>query len=222
MAGNVVGYEHALALDRDVEVVKATFSRSQVTRNIARASREGVAVRRGLDPDDLLGVFYDLHLRTRRRQGVPIQPRRFFRLLWDRFLAHGRGVVFVAEVDGQPVAAAVFLGWKRVLVYKFGASDEAAWPRRPNHALFWEAIQWGCQEGFEMLDFGRTDLGNEGLRAFKAGWGTSETALVYSTLGRPAGVPAGGRLGGAMSAVIKRSPVNVCQFVGERLYRYAG
>ena len=43
----------------------------------------------------------------------------------------------------------------------------------------WTAIQHLAREGFETLDFGRTDPSNEGLRTFKLGWGTTEARLPY-------------------------------------------
>ncbi|TMJ94026.1 MAG: GNAT family N-acetyltransferase [Actinobacteria bacterium] len=215
------GLNHTLTLRSDPDDLLRTFSRSQVQRNISRAVREGVRVRRSQERADLLEVFYRLHLQTRRRHGVPIQPRTFFEQLWERLLAQDLGFVLVAEVDGRPAAAAVFLAWNGTLTYKFGASDPASWTRRPNHLLFWEAIRWGCEHRYATLDFGRTDFGNEGLRAFKQGWGTIETELVYATLGARAPALGDRRLTAALGAVIRRTPSWVCRLAGEALYRYA-
>ncbi|MBA2643073.1 MAG: GNAT family N-acetyltransferase [Actinobacteria bacterium] len=215
------GLSHVLPLGRDPDVVRRTFSKSQVQRNIARSVREGVTVREAVDIDDLVGTFYELHLLTRRRQGVPIQPRRFFALIWERMIARGLGTVLVAELRGRPVASAVFLNWQRTAVYKFGASDAGAWSARPNHALFWEAIRRACVAGTEEFDFGRTDPGNEGLRAFKSGWGTDERPLVYTSFGEAPGTPGSGWVGSALAATIRHSPLWLCRALGETLYRYA-
>jgi len=217
---HVRGIVHTLELGPDAEAVRRTFHRSQVQRGIARAEREGVSVRRATARTDLLDTFYALHLATRRRLGVPIQPRRFFSLLWERVLATGRGELLIAEADGRPLAAAVFLRRGGRIVYKFGASDPSSWNLRPNHAVFWEAIRAGCETGAAELDFGRTDLGNEGLRAFKAGWGAIERPLVYTYIGT---APAGesGRGQRALGTVIRHAPPAVCRVLGERLYRYA-
>ncbi len=214
------GFSHVLPLASDASAVRKTFNRSQVERGITRAEREGVTVRRGAGADDLLGVFYALHLSTRRRQGVPIQPRRFFELLWERVLEPGLGFVLISEHAGRPVAAAVFLVWKSSMVYKFGASDPTSWGVRPNHALFWAAIREGCELGLHRLDFGRTDRGNDGLRTFKRSWGTLESELVYAQLGveRRAGEGRSSRL---LATAIRHSPPSLCRIVGEHLYRYA-
>jgi CelD/BcsL family acetyltransferase involved in cellulose biosynthesis len=212
---------HTLELEPDADAVRRRFSRSQVQRNIARAEREGVTVRRGEAAGDLTEIFYRLHLRTRRRQGVPVQPRRFFELLWERILKQGGGFVLVAETAGAPVAAAVFLTGNATVTYKYGASDPAAWGLRPNNLLFWEAIRWSCERGFARFDFGKTDLDNEGLRAFKSNWAAVEEPLEYTTLGAPPAAAGSGALQRRLGTVIRRSPPLVCRALGEALYKYA-
>jgi CelD/BcsL family acetyltransferase involved in cellulose biosynthesis len=221
-------FRHLLALDDDPAGVYAGFHRSQVQRNIRRADREGLTVRRATRPEDLVGIFYGLHLRTRRRQGVPVQPRRFFRLLWDGAVATGLGSVLIVETAGRPIAAAVFLGWNGTVIYKFGASEASAWSLRPNHLLFWHAIRTACEQGYRWFDFGRTDAHQDGLRNFKRSWGAVEEPLAYGVLScglRPASKAreahaAEGRASQALGLVIRHGPLLLCRAVGEALYRY--
>lgn len=213
---------HELGLDPDADSVRRGFSRSQVIRNIARAEREGVTVRRAAGDEDL-AAFYALHTRTRRRQGVPVQPRRFFELLWSEVIRPGHGFILLADAPGrQAVAGASFLVGNGVTIYKFGASDVESWPKRPNHLIMWTAIREACVRGDVRFDFGRTDLTNHGLRTFKTGWGAVERPLRYSRclprqLDRTEPLPAR-----ALSGAIRRSPTWVCRGVGAALYRYAG
>jgi CelD/BcsL family acetyltransferase involved in cellulose biosynthesis len=223
--GSAVGpaaLRHVLALSRDPAEVYAGFHRSQVQRNIRRAEREGLTVRQATCPHDLVDTFYRLHLRTRRRQGVPVQPRRFFRLLWENTIATGLGSVLIVEVSGQPIAAAVFLAWNGTVIYKFGASDASSWSLRPNHVLFWHAIRAACEQGCRWFDFGRTDLGQEGLRNFKLSWGAVEEPLVYDTVGsRPEPASAKEKMAARMlGLVIRHGPLLLCRATGETLYRY--
>lgn len=213
---------HVLALARDPAAVYTGFHRSQVQRNIRRAEREGLTVRRGTSPDDLVDTFYRLHLRTRRRQGVPVQPRRFFRLLWDNTIATGLGSLLIVEAGTQPIAAAVFLTWNETVIYKFGASDESSWSLRPNHLLFWHAIRAACEQGCRWFDFGRTDIGQEGLRNFKLSWGAVEEPLFYGMVGgAPESPPsADGMATRVLGPVIRHGPLLLCRAVGETLYRY--
>ena len=221
-ASGPTALRHVLALGRNPAEVYAGFHRSQVQRNIRRAEREGLTVRRATRPHDLVDTFYRLHLRTRRRQGVPVQPRRFFRLLWEHAIANGLGSVLIVEVSGQPIAAAVLLAWNGTVIYKFGASDASRWSLRPNHLLFWHAIRAACEQGYRWFDFGRTDIGQEGLRNFKLSWGAVEEPLLYGTLGgRPGLAPAAGGMATRMlGPVIRHGPLLLSRAFGETLYRY--
>jgi CelD/BcsL family acetyltransferase involved in cellulose biosynthesis len=221
-AGGPVALRHVLALGRNPAEVYAGFHRSQVQRNIRRAEREGLTIRLGSSPHDLVDTFYQLHLRTRRRQGVPVQPRRFFRLLWDNTIATGLGSVLIVEAAAQPIAAAVFLTWNETVVYKFGASDDSSWSLRPNHLLIWHAIRTACEQGYRWFDFGRTDIGQEGLRNFKLSWGATEEPLFYGTVaGVPESAPsAEGMASRVLRPVIRRGPPLLCRAAGEMLYRY--
>jgi CelD/BcsL family acetyltransferase involved in cellulose biosynthesis len=211
-------FHHTLTLSSNPAEVYAKFSKMH-QRNIRKAERLGVTVKRGCSAFDVQ-TFYRLHLMTRRRLGVPIQPRRFFRLLARRLMATGLGFILVAYVNQTPVAAAVFLAWNGVLVYKYGASDPRYWEYRPNNLLFWSAIRWGCEHGYHTFDMGRTDLDDQGLRRFKNGWGANEALLTYSIIAETPNKSSSGRLEQAISNVIRRSPPWVCQAVGELVYRY--
>lgn len=215
-----VGVVHVLGLGSDPDAIWRTALRSSVRTMIRRAEREGVVVRDSDSRSALSEVFYSLHLRTRRRLGVPIQPRRFFELLWERLIEPGLGFVLLAYAGDTPVAGAVFLTWNGTVTYKYGASDTAFWHLRPNHLVMWSAIRRACEHGADAFDFGRSDLGGEGLRRFKASWGAEELPLDYSVLGGGA-VRSAGRVQGAAGAVIRHSPLWVCQALGELLYQYA-
>ena len=213
---------HELELETDVEEVRRRFSRSQVIRNIARAEREGIVVRRATEAEDL-DAFYALHTRTRRRQGVPVQPRRFFTLLWSHLIERGHAFILLAyATEPRPVAGALFLRDRETTVYKFGASDMHSWPLRPNHLIFWTAIKEACARGDRLLDFGRTDLSNAGLRAFKSTWGARERPLRYSVLRARPGAATEGVSSRALSVAIRKGPEWLCRGAGETLYRFAG
>jgi CelD/BcsL family acetyltransferase involved in cellulose biosynthesis len=223
MTAAAVATIQELDLTPGSEQVVRGFS-SAARRGTRKASREGVAVREGRSEADM-DAYYALHVLSRKRLGVPVQPRRFFRVLWRRMLEPGLGRLLLACVDGEPVAGIVLLHAGRTVIYKYGASDAQSWGKRPNNLLFTEAITWAADAGYQRFDFGRSDFADEGLRAFKIGWGAGEQPLVYGRHGFGGGDEAGaagpGRGGRLASTVIRRSPRFVCRGVGEALYRYA-
>ena len=211
---------HDLPLTADPERVAASF-RASVRRNIRAAEKGPAVVRLASSESDVAETFYGLHVNSRRRLGLPVQPRRFFRLLWSRMIQPDLGRVLLIDVGTDTVAGAVFLNWNRTVIYKYGASDPRYWPVRPNNLLFWEAIKWACESGYERLSFGRTDLDTPSLSRFKLGWAAQEQPLEYTFLGA---ADTNGRRGEppriARSA-IRRSPRWVVRALGEILYRGA-
>jgi CelD/BcsL family acetyltransferase involved in cellulose biosynthesis len=210
---------HVLPLTGDPEEIAQRF-RASVRRNIRAAQRTDAVVRTASHERDLTERFYDLHVGVRRRLGLPVQPLRFFRLLWSRMIEPGLGRVLLVDVNGETVAGAVFLTWNGNIVYKYGASEPRYWPLRPNNLLFWEAIKSACENGFDRFDFGRTDLDSASLRQFKLGWGTDELPLQYSVLGE-AGRPGGVAPPRIVRGAIRHSPRWVARALGEIFYRRA-
>ncbi len=212
---------HVSHLAVDPLEVFRRFHKTKVQQPIRQAERGGVIVRMGESWADLW-LFYGLHLQTRRRLGTPVQPLRFFRLLWDRLLSQGLGFVLLAYKESQLLAGAVFLHWNGVLTYKYSASDPAYWGLRPNNLLLWHAMRWGCGQGYRLFDWGRTDLHNQGLLEFKRAWGTEEKLVRYSVLAdQPPSTRLAGRTQGLLSSVITRSPSWVCRTIGELLYGHS-
>jgi CelD/BcsL family acetyltransferase involved in cellulose biosynthesis len=210
---------HCLRLSSDAQAIRRKFHRTRVQQNIAKAEREGIRVRWAENKHDL-DIFYELHLKTRHRLGVPVQPRRYFELLWQRIIDAGLGFILLAYKDSVPIAGGVFLTYNATLVYKYGASDRDYSQFAANHMLLWTSIRWGCEHGYMLLDWGKADIGDLGLRAFKNGWGTQESILTYSVLSAtPTSQPSDG-LFGISRALIRRAPRWVCRMTGEMLYRH--
>src|SRR4030095_523653 len=85
---------HTVNLRADLTAVFEGFHRSHVQRSVRKAERLGVQVDAGRS-SDLIDVFYSLHTMTRRRHGVPVQPRSWFRNVIDSF--GDRVLVHVAQ-----------------------------------------------------------------------------------------------------------------------------
>jgi len=207
--------QHVLSLTPGYDAV-ADGMRPQVGRGERRARRDGLRTEFRTD-GDALAEFFRLHMRTRQRQGVPTQPRRFI-MGFEELFAEGLGFVVLVRDGKVPAAAAVFLSSNRTLIYKYGASDPRLLSKRPNNLLFMETIRWACEQGLERLDFGRTDERHDSLSSFKRSFGAEERSLAYSVLG---GVAVSARRHGdsLTASVIRRSPAFVGRVAGELLYR---
>jgi hypothetical protein len=209
---------HLLKLNHDIKKVAAGIH-SMHRRNIKQAEARGVRVEMSKSLDSLK-LFYSLHLETRRRQGVPVQPWSFFQSLGKKVLENGNGFVLLAYHGDNCLAGAVFLHFNNTVTYKYGASIQDKGNLRPNNLIFWKAIQWGCDNGFDLFDFGKTDYVNAGLRDFKSKWGAEERPLIYSSTLEKSKGPDTGHINNILETIIKRSPLWVCRLIGELLYRH--
>jgi hypothetical protein len=213
---------HLTPLDADSDKVYRGFKKKSVQASIVQASKAGIDIKKDSSWNGMR-IFYMLHCQTRQRHGTPVQPLRFFKLLWESIISKDMGFILLAYKDKLPIAGGIFLHWNKTLIYKYGASDTEHWKLRPNNLLLWEAIRWGCENGYKNFDWGKTELENEGLRNFKRHWGTKEQILHYSVISdqSPKNLTKG-RLHKGLAKVIQRSPVFVCKTVGELLYRHFG
>jgi GNAT acetyltransferase-like protein len=169
---------HSLRLSESSEDKLLARFASPVRRAIRKAEKSGVDVQVAMTQDAIL-EFYRLHVRTRRRHGVPPQPLSFFLNIYKEIIKTGRGFVVLAKRGPRFFAAAVFFHFGQKAVYKFGASDESLQEFRGNNLVMWEAIRFLIQSGARFLHFGRTDLENDGLRRFKMSWGAEEEVIEY-------------------------------------------
>lgn len=186
----------------------------------SRARRQGVTVAQRTDRA-AVDEFFRLHVQTRHRLGVPTQPRKFFHGLTALF-DHGLGFVLVAELDGRPIAAAVYLRYRSVLTYKYSAWAAEHHDKRPNDLLQLEALRIGCELGCSALDMGRCELSNEGLRRFKREFGAEEQVISYTLAPRPSGRKSVRSLSNLQRRAIQRTPPAVGRMVGAAIYRHVG
>jgi lipid II:glycine glycyltransferase (peptidoglycan interpeptide bridge formation enzyme) len=169
---------HYLALKEDPEELKRTFDRTCVRQRISRASKSNLTLKQGSNESDLQD-FYRLYLMTRKEKGLPPQPYKFFKLLWDKFSPSKRVTLHLAEYQAQPIAGLLLFKFKNRVSAEASVADNNFRGLSPNHLLFWEAIKSSYGEGFEVFDFGRTSADNAGLMDFKKRWGTKIIDLPY-------------------------------------------
>ena len=143
---------------------------------VRKAEKAGVTVR-AAGPNDR-PIYYRLHRETYRRTGVPPHSEDYFGAIWDRFIAKGLARVWVAELDGEPVAAENFGIYKGAAVYWTGAANAKGLEVEANSLLQWTAMQWMLDNGIEWYETGEAfpqfHAGkNKGVSDFKKSFGGS-------------------------------------------------
>jgi len=215
-------HRHVLDLRRDEGRLFAACD-EPVRKAVRKAERSGLTVEFSTD-ERALGEFFALFCRTRRKHGAPPQPYRFFAQIQQHVLQRGLGWVVLARQGYRPIAGAIYFHAGGSACYKFGASDERLQQLRGNNLVMWSAIRKYAREGFTTFDFGRTSLGNEGLRKFKASWGADESFLDYWRLDSGTGnfVTVPDRASGSQAALFRTLPVFLSRAIGSVAYRHIG
>ncbi|MGH7611558.1 MAG: lipid II:glycine glycyltransferase FemX [Candidatus Dormibacteria bacterium] len=145
---------------------------SSTRRNIRLAQRAGVEVVRTTEPE-AVATFYALHLQTVERQHFTTRPQAYYRGVLEELGAS----VFVAQLRGEPLAAAIAVTFGPRLIYLFGGTSAAAPEARASYALHWAMIEWGIEADCALYDMWgiprRFDSSrpDHGYALFKTRWG---------------------------------------------------
>jgi CelD/BcsL family acetyltransferase involved in cellulose biosynthesis len=216
---------HYLPLDREPEKLLKLFNVSNVRRRIARAEKSHLELRRGASESDVR-AFYQLFVKSRRRQRLPPIPYRFFRSLWTQFGSSGELELTFALHGPDTVAGMIMLKYKHVATVEFIADDKTHRDLSPNHFLYWEAIKKAWLEGYRVFSFGRTSPHNKTLLTFKSRWGTKVSDLPEYFYPHDVGERMTQddsswkyRAVGAMTDVL---PESLFRLLGEACYRHMG
>ena len=155
----------------------------QKTRyNIRLADRKGVTVR----PWNDVRAFAAMTLETADRDHFGAHNPAYFQRAYDLFHPCAGCELFVAEVEGTPVAAMMAFARGQRAWYFYGASLSIHRERMPTYLLQWEAMRWAKGRGCTSYDlwgipdadektledqFTRRSDGLWGVYRFKRGFG---------------------------------------------------
>ena len=211
-------------LTPDLDSIFKKFHKDSIQRKIRRAEKEKLIYKDGLS-NSLLSDFYGLFVMTRKRHGLPPQPRKWFGNLVEAF---GDALkIRVAFHGNQPVASILTIKFKDTLVYKYGCSDAKRNNLGGMPLLFWRSIQEAHEQGLRTFDLGRSEFENAGLITFKERWGATRSTLTYTryhSTGK-AGVeftPSSPGWKFMTKQVFSNTPSAVLTTAGRVLYRHIG
>jgi CelD/BcsL family acetyltransferase involved in cellulose biosynthesis len=211
---------HTLDLSPSLEQIFESLHKDSVQRRIRRAEKEGLSYETGRS-EPLVEEFYRILVMTRKRHQLPPQPRVWFRNLVE--CMGDKAQIRVASKNGTPIAAILTLRHRSSVVYKYGCSDEKSHHLAGMPLLFWRLIEESKASGAEEIDFGRSDLDQEGLITFKDRFGTTRRVLIYYRYPQTEKTEtAANRAPRAMRRVLSVLPDSVLPTVGRVLYRHIG
>lgn len=141
--------------------------------NIRLAIRKGVTVRQGAKDD--LPAFHQIMKVTGARDHFGIRPLSYFEHMYD-VMADEHLRLYMAELNGQPIAGTIAIYYGDKVWYLYGASSNEHRNVMPNYLLQQAMIQWAIEKKCRIYDFRGVsgDLNPEnplyGLYRFKKGF----------------------------------------------------
>lgn len=220
-------YNSVLDLSRPIDEIWKAFDGGSVRWGINRAKRSDLEIEGGSTLEDYR-KFYRLEIETRKAQGVPPYPFRFFRCLHDYLGTSGKARLHLAYLGGVCIAGIIVLCHGNLAIYGYSAclKKREYLRTQPNNLLLWTAIEELHDEGYQEFSFGITPPSNEGLLKFKTRWGTKDYKIpYYYFLNKVEEIPIVDRTSRKMRAangILRRLPIPVLERVGPFLLKQVG
>ena len=147
---------------------------SKLRSQVRRAQREGMTARIG--GSECLDEFYAVFTRCMRDLGTPVYAKGFFAKILDVFPKEAR--ICIVSHGQTPVAAGFLYGFRSSLEIPWAASDKRFNKLAPNMLLYGTVLEFACQQGFQVFDFGRSSP-DSGTYRFKEQWGALPHQLYW-------------------------------------------
>lgn len=163
-----------LALPDSSEKLWNSFP-SKLRSQVKRPTKEGMYAILGREEE--LRSFYSVFSFNMRDLGTPVYSRAFFQNILHAF-PDSVWISTVYTKDHIPVASGFLLGFKNTLEIPWASSLRSCNKYSPNNLLYWSALEFACNRGYKVFDFGRSTPG-EGTYKFKEQWGAKPTQLYW-------------------------------------------
>ena len=145
-------------------------------QNVRSAERKGVIIREAVNDDDF-DAYYHLLKITSERDAFFIHEKDYHKEILRQFAAKGDAILYLAEHEGEAIAAKVLIRFGDWCWDMFGASSNNKRNLKPTYLLQYRCIQWAKEKGCSYFDF-RTipevlEPGEEmwGVYEYKKGFG---------------------------------------------------
>jgi FemAB-related protein (PEP-CTERM system-associated) len=162
-----------LKLDKDPEIMWKSFD-AKLRNQIRKSQKSDLATEVG--GIDKLQSFYKVFSRNMRDLGTPVWGLVFFESILRRFSDTAQ--IILVKKDKTPIGGGLVLSFKDRLYVPSASSYRDSLRYCPNHALYWEVIKRGCEQGYQYLDFGRSTRHSSTFN-FKKQWVPTPTQLTW-------------------------------------------
>ena len=153
----------------DAEQLLANFKLTW-RQNVRVAERKGIIVREAVNDADF-DAYYNLLAITSERDAFFIHSKDYHKEVLRRFAAEGDAVLYLAEHEGEALAAKMLIRFGNWCWDMFGASSNNKRNLKATYLLQYRCIQWAKARGCSYFDFRAIP---EILEPGEAMWGVYE------------------------------------------------
>jgi hypothetical protein len=125
---------------------------------------------------ELLDDFYTVFSENMRDLGSPVHSKKLMKQVLGEFFERSR--IMVIFKDNEPVSSSLMVGFNKMLSNPWASSLRKYAPLSPNMLLYMRMLEYACDHGYQVFDFGRSSPG-EGTYRFKEQWGATPTPLRW-------------------------------------------
>ncbi len=144
-------------------------------RDVRKALSAGCEVRIG--GKEYLDDFYHVFCRRMQELGSPVYGKNLFHKVIDIFQDDAK-IVLVSKGE-KPIGAGFLMIDRQNIEIPWSASLASEFKHKPNHLIYWKAVQYGFERRCRMIDFGTSNQDSPNA-AFKLQWCAQKIPLAWS------------------------------------------
>ncbi len=148
---------------------------AKVRAQVNKAKPHGFTVHIG--GAELLDDFYQVFAINMRDLGTPVYAKSFFQNILASHIGKAN-IVLLKNSLGQPVSASFLLGHKQQLEVPWASTLKKENRTNANMLLYWSMLQFACEQGYKVFDFGRSSV-DASTYKFKKQWGAKPVQLHW-------------------------------------------
>jgi serine/alanine adding enzyme len=148
--------------------------KSKLRSQIKKPIKEGLQKRIG--GAELMDDFYAVFSKNMRDLGSPVHSRDFIRHVVEYF--RDKAKIFIVYKGSKPAAGSILLAHGKTITNPWASALQEYKHLSPNMLLYWAMLEYACDNGFALFDFGRSSPGSGTFR-FKQQWGARAHPLLW-------------------------------------------
>lgn len=214
-------FTYRLDIKLPYEEIRKKFHKNCILRPLQKAESGNLKVIKSSETKALKDFYRNYEI-MRKKNGLLPQPFSFFSNLINKLESNQFIDVFHVLYNDKVISSMINIKYKNTYTYEYGSSELTARQLHPSHLLINHSIKTAINNGYEIFDFGRTDIDNAGLNDFKKRWGGYKLDLKYYYIyNKPHKNLSNSRLQRLAGYIIHQLPFKIYDVFGPTLYKRA-